>query len=404
MVRQFPFVRRVVLASAAVAAVSAAVLVVPSGSQAMPPFARPPFRSDAVDPVVDRRPRVQVALLLDTSNSMDGLIFQARTQLWTIVNEFARSKRDGLRPRLEVALYEYGNNRLSPGEGYIRQVCGFTDDLDLVSERLWQLSTNGGSEFCGAVIKSSVEELPWDRDGRTYRAIFIAGNEPFTQGQVDYRDAVGRAIGKGIVVNTIHCGSREDGLNGQWADGARRGEGEYMWIDQDRRRHVPRCPQDDEISALSGQLNQTYLPYGARGGEGFARQQAQDRIAAENATAGTEVQRAVAKAGAAYNNAGWDLADAVKEGKLKLDDVKDEDLPEPMRNLAPAERDKYVQDQLARRQELSSKIQQLNADRAKYLAEHEKQQAAQSGEETLDSAAVRVVRGQLQAKGFEVGK
>jgi hypothetical protein len=397
MVRK-SLILRVVFASTATLVVGGSV------SLAIPPFARPPFNSDRVDPSVDRRPRVQIALLLDTSNSMDGLIFQARTQLWTIVNEFARSKRDGLRPRLEVALYEYGNNRLSPGEGYIRQVSAFTDDLDLISERLWQLTTNGGSEFCGTVIRSSVEELPWDRDGRTYKAIFIAGNEPFTQGQVDYRDAVGLAIGKGIVVNAIHCGSREDGVSGLWSDGARRGEGEFMWIDQNRRRHIPRCPQDDEISALSGQLNQTYIPYGAMGGAGFARQQAQDKLAAENAAAGTEVQRAVAKSGAAYNNASWDLADAVREGKVKLSDVKDEDLPPSMRDLPAPEREKFVQEQLARRQELATKIQQLNADRDKYLSEYHKQQAEQTGEETLDSVTIRVVRGQLRAKGFEVSK
>ena len=61
----------------------------------------------------DVRPRVQLAILLDTSNSMDGLIAQAKTELWTIVNKLAKSKRKGLRPRLEVALYEYGNSGLS---------------------------------------------------------------------------------------------------------------------------------------------------------------------------------------------------------------------------------------------------------------------------------------------------
>ncbi|MDW8263215.1 MAG: vWA domain-containing protein, partial [Phycisphaerales bacterium] len=148
------------------------------------------------------RPRVQIAILLDTSNSMDGLIFQARTQLWTIVNEFARCRRDGVRPRLEVALYEYGNNSLSPGEGYVRQVIGFTDDLDHFSEKLWQLTTNGGHEFCGEVIWQAVRGLSWSRDPRAYRAIFIAGNEPFTQGELDYREACAAAVERGIVVNT----------------------------------------------------------------------------------------------------------------------------------------------------------------------------------------------------------
>jgi hypothetical protein len=54
-------------------------------------------------------PRIQLAILLDTSNSMDGLIDQARQQLWQAVNEFSKAKRDGMTPVLEVAVYEYGN-------------------------------------------------------------------------------------------------------------------------------------------------------------------------------------------------------------------------------------------------------------------------------------------------------
>ena len=96
-------------------------------------FTPPIFARDVVDP--RPRPLVQIAILLATSNSMDGLIRQAKTQLWTIVNETARCKLDGRQPRLQVALYEYGNSRLPITEGYIRQVLPFTDDLDRESLR-----------------------------------------------------------------------------------------------------------------------------------------------------------------------------------------------------------------------------------------------------------------------------
>ena len=56
--------------------------------------------------------KIQLAILLDTSNSMDGLIGQAKSQLWKVVNELARSKRHGVHPSLEVALFEYGNDGL----------------------------------------------------------------------------------------------------------------------------------------------------------------------------------------------------------------------------------------------------------------------------------------------------
>src|SRR5215217_6555899 len=75
---------------------------------------------------------IMIALLLDTSNSMDGLIDQAKSQLWKIVNEVAAAKSgDGKQPKIKIALYEYGNDGLPASEGHIRQVSALTEDLDV---------------------------------------------------------------------------------------------------------------------------------------------------------------------------------------------------------------------------------------------------------------------------------
>ena len=121
------------------------------------------------------RPAVDIAILLDTSNSMDGLIDQAKSQLWTIINEFAAAKRQGLTPTLRVALFEYGNTNLPASEGYIRQVVPLTDDLDSLSEALFALTTYGGDEYCGQVIDEAVKRLDWTGEPNAYKAIFIAG-------------------------------------------------------------------------------------------------------------------------------------------------------------------------------------------------------------------------------------
>ena len=134
---------------------------------------------------------VKVALRLDTSNSMDGLINQAKSQLWDIVNEFAHVRcGNETRPTLEIALYEYGNDNLSAREGYVRQVLSFSSDLDDISEKLFSLTTNGGEEFCGKVINTSLKQLDWGKNQDDLKMIFIAGNEPFTQGKLNYKDAV----------------------------------------------------------------------------------------------------------------------------------------------------------------------------------------------------------------------
>ena len=131
-------------------------------------------------PFKGKRPSVDVAILLDTSNSMDGLISQAKSQLWNIVQQFADAKKNGQTPTLRVSVFEYGNSRLPASEDYIRQVVKLTDDMDKVSEALFALKTSGGDEYCGSVIKEAIKRLDWSSEPNAYKAIFIAGNERFT--------------------------------------------------------------------------------------------------------------------------------------------------------------------------------------------------------------------------------
>src|SRR4029079_16877763 len=126
---------------------------------------------------------VQIALLLDTSSSMDGLINQARSQLWGMVDQMGRMTRvvDGKvrGVKVQLALYEYGNDTLSAKSGYIRQVLPFTTDLDSVSEKLGALFTNGGEEYVGQAIDTAVGSLTWSDDPSAMRFIYVAGNEEF---------------------------------------------------------------------------------------------------------------------------------------------------------------------------------------------------------------------------------
>src|SRR5690349_1533334 len=91
-----------------------------------------------------KKPLVQIAILLDTSGSMEGLIEQAKSQLWRIVNEFAKAKQEGVTPEVQVALYEYGKSSLSQSSGWVRRIQPLTTDLDKISEELFALRTNGG--------------------------------------------------------------------------------------------------------------------------------------------------------------------------------------------------------------------------------------------------------------------
>lgn len=361
-------------------------------------FAKGP--QDGAPPSDKPQAKVQIALLLDTSNSMDGLIDQAKTQLWKVVNTFTEAKRDGQAPFVEVALYEYGNNGLNIANNWIRLVEPLTRDLDEVSKELFAFRTNGGDEYCGAVIQRALADLSWDSSPNTYKAIFIAGNEPFLQGPVDGRQACRDAMAKGIVVNTIHCGSREAGIAGSWHDGAALAEGKYLIIDQDQAVAHVDAPQDKEINTLSIEINKTYLGYGALCREGMAKQAEADRDAFANAGKGAAVGRAATKASGNYYNGNWDLVDACKDGRMKLADVPADQLPAAMKAMTPAEREAHLAKMTSERDGLQKKIQELTRQRDAFVAEELKRQAATTGVVTLDQAIVDTARGQAAARGY----
>ncbi|MFH1726120.1 MAG: FlgO family outer membrane protein [Elusimicrobiota bacterium] len=347
------------------------------------------------------KPLVQLAILLDTSNSMDGLISQAKTQLWRIVNELASAEREGEAPALRVALYEYGNNALSVKGDFIRQVLSFTADLDRVSEELFALRTNGGSEYCGAVILDAVDGLDWAPQADVYKVVFIAGNEPFTQGPVDFRDAVSRARAKSIFVNTVYCGDSQQGIGTQWKAGADLSGGEYLNIDQDRKVVAMRAPQDDEIERLGRDINETYIPYGSGGREASLRQEEQDAQAGKHGLAGAAVQRSMFKAKKQYSaSAAWDAATLVESGEKDVGELEEDELPEPMRGMSVPEREKYIQERIERRRGIQERIRKLSAERDSYISAKQEELSKGSGELTLDQAVLKAVRKQAATKQY----
>jgi hypothetical protein len=328
-------------------------------------------------PVNDRIPRVQIALLLDNSGSMQGLLNQARTQLWSVVNEFQKAKQHGKPIRLELALYEYGDG--------VKRLSHFTTNLDGLSEQLFGLAIRGGAEHCGEVIMTSVRELEWSSHPDDLKLIYIAGNEPFTQGPVDYREAIAAARQKGIVVNTIHCG----GDDATWRDGAKVAQGSYFTINHNAQVAQVTTPQDAELARLSQELNRTYVGYGRKGKEARARQEKMD-VASAQAAPAAAAERAVAKGSVNYNNADWDLVDAARGGEVKVAELEEEALPEEMRAMSKAEREAHVAAQAKKRAELQQKIQALSDARRQHLAEEAKKQGTK--EATLDSALSRSIR------------
>lgn len=338
---------------------------------------------------------IKVALLLDTSNSMDGLIDQAKAQLWQIVNELSYAKCGGNKSSLEIALYEYGNDNLTSEEGYIRQVLPFSNDLDDISKELFSLTTNGGNEYCGYVINSSINQLSWGSNENDLKLIFIAGNEPFTQGNVSYKKASNLAKNKGITVNTIFCGDYNQGISTYWKDGADLTKGNYMAINHNKSTVYVSTPFDQQILDLNTKLNGTYVSYGSKGKIKLAEQAAQDSNASGYSNANA-VNRTVSKSSHLYINSSWDLVDAVQNDSLYLKKIKKEQLPEDLKDKSEAELKKYVEEKRKERKAINMKIQQLNQKRRAFIAKKQKE----SKDDNLENAMIKAIKTQAKSKNY----
>lgn len=336
---------------------------------------------------------IKVALLLDTSNSMDGLIEQAKSQLWNILNELSRAEKNGEDPNLEIALYEYGNP--TKGRNQINQITPFTTDMDLISEKLFALSTNGGDEYCGQIIQTALNELDWGSNPADLKIIYIAGNEPFTQGPVNYAFACQQAQEKDITINTIFCGNYEEGINTSWKAGADLAKGIYMHIDHNQQTAYIETPYDQKINALNTKLNDTYIPYGDQGQRKKQNQVSQDLNASLYSTSNAG-DRAAFKSSKKYKAEDWDLVDAYKKDKNIMHNVKI--LPDSLQNISIEEMEQRIQAVAMERETIQNEIQELDKKRRDYKAE----QSSKKEEEGLQGSVINSIRKQAKEKGFEI--
>ncbi|MEP6930398.1 MAG: vWA domain-containing protein [Flavobacterium sp.] len=348
----------------------------------------------------EEKTKIQVALLLDTSSSMDGLIDQAKSRLWNIVNTLTTLKYSGQAPDIEIALYEYGNDGLSRQSNYIRQIAPLSTDLDLISEKLFALKTNGGNEYCGAVIQDATKQLKWAKESSNMKLIYIAGNEDFNQGGINYKEAISNALKNDIYVNTIFCGDKTEGINILWKDGADHGKGKYFNIDSNESVRYIATPYDDEITKCNVKINTTYISYGTQGYAKKMNQEVQDQNA-QKVSKANYAERAVSKSKSVYKNDSWDLVDKVKDDKTAISKIRKEELPKELQNKTTEELKTIVATKAKERETIQKEIGELAKKRQQYIDTETKKTKTQ---DDLGNAINTSIVSFAKAKGYTVEK
>jgi hypothetical protein len=346
------------------------------------------------------QPKIQVAVLLDVSNSMDGLIEQAKAQLWNMVNVLGKATCNDMSPTVEIALYEYGRPTNDERAGYVRQINSFSNDLDQVSQNLFKLTTNGGDEYCGHVIYTSLTDLKWDTTSGNYKVIFIAGNEDFLQGDIAYTKACTEAKKKGVIVNTIYCGERMQGIQEHWNLGSECGQGSFTIINQDARLDDIATPYDSTLITLNEKLNGTYIAYGAAGQASFEKQEQVDKLN-YSLNKSAAIKRAEVKSKKVlYKNSNWDLVDAAADDSMVISKVEVKTLPDSLRSKSKAELTHIVKTKSRQRSQLQKEIVDLSAKRDNYIAAEKAKGVNKNNNLTLESEVEKIIKS--QAKRFNL--
>ena len=352
-----------------------------------------------------RAPQIEVVFVLDTTGSMGGLIQAAKEKIWAIANTLAQTDPT---PNIKMGLLGYRDR----GDAYVTVSTDLSDDLDAMYVDLMNYRAGGGGdgpESVNQALYEAVSQFSWSDDSATYRVIFLVGDAPphmdYAQ-DVKYAESVRLATQKGIIVNTIQCGSVAS-TTPVWQEIARLAEGEYFRVEQTGSAILASTPLDADLGELARELDKTRVYYGSEDDlrKVKEREKATDEIhsrAPSSALARRSVWNASA-AGKKNFEGDKELVGDLTDGRVDLDDVPEAELPAEVRALSSEERGRFFADKQAKRDELQEQIQELGAKRQAYIEEQVRKNHAAEG--SLDHGLYQAIRTQAEKKGliYETG-
>ena len=355
-------------------------------------------------------PVVEVAFVLDTTGSMGGLIEGAKAKIWSIANQIVLGKP---RPKVRMALVPYRDK----GDDFVTKVFPLTDNIDQVYSDLMKFSAGGGGdgpENVNQGLYDAIHKLQWTPKSQSgpnvVRIIYLVGDCPPHNEYKDvptYDKLAKAAIEKGIYVNTILCGN-----NGQarkiWQEIARRAEGTFVAIRQDGGVETIATPYDDELAKANTELVKTAVVFGTTARQDKARKINAEAASMAVSTPGCPEPTASVKAASADRakfavrsgrTAEADLLDGINAGKVKLADLKKEELPAEMKDMSETEQKAYVAEKQTRREKVQKQIVELSRKRDAYIrAEQAKSGAKRDG---FDEQVVEGLRKQAAKAGID---
>jgi hypothetical protein len=180
---------------------------------------------------------------------------------------------------------------------------------------------------------------------------------------VKYPVTCGKAMERGILINTIQCGNDAD-CTRYWKDICEKGGGAYAAIPQGGGATTISTPFDKRLGEINSELARTTLVFGDPRKRDADAKKAQVVLTLPLEVAADRAGY-LAKEGKV---ARYDLLDSIRAGKVKLETLRPEELPLDMQKMTPKERGEHLEKVSQVRAKLLREANELDRQRSAHIA------------------------------------
>jgi hypothetical protein len=367
---------------------------------------------------------VYITKIFDLSDDLDAM----HAHLMTLQADGGGDEPESVNEALQVALHKIS---WSINNWSIDDLIGMVKETPATSNLMFGASYNSDNALVGSIVLNERNfDVRHSPKVNVLRIIYLVGDAPPHMdypNDIPYTVTCKEAAERGIIINTIQCGDIQT-TTPFWQEIARKAEGRFVKIAQDGGVQQVSTPYDARLAEINAQLVNTSVVYGdascqaAANGRlqsaaapmmaGCAPNECAPFITSSTVTTGTTglpttmPPPPTACATVAADRAGycartgqvgaWDLVDNIKAGRVKLEDLKTEELPPAMQKLSLTERKAYLAKVESDRAALQTEARELDRKRSEHIEQELRKTTGQSG---FDGQVLEMLRDQAKKIG-----
>ncbi|WCO03282.1 vWA domain-containing protein [Psychroserpens ponticola] len=338
----------------------------------------------------------EIVFCLDATGSMSGLIDTAKEKIWDIVSDLAQNEDIDT---LKMGMVFYRDR----GDVFVTKQIPITIDLDEVYADLLEIQADGGGdtpESVNQALYESVTNMKWSSDKNTYKTIFVVGDCPPHMdylNDIKYTESCKLAAEKGITINTIKLGNSCSEAITHFKKMSECTNGSYLKLDQNAEDYTIATPYDSQITDVSKAIDNSRMYYGTTAEREYnydkkdkSMKVYDDGSVTANSSRAEYKNSKVGKKGAYGTN---EIINDYNDGKLKLDFIKEDELPKELRGMSKSQIETKINDLANQRKENYSKMQELIKLKNQYIKSKESEQ---TGKKSFSKEVIKIIKEQSE--------